>query len=431
MHPALKAESVITPSATVLPLQMKSMTQQLASWLVFGVALAGGALPSLRADLVLLQSDFDGGVRIFRDPLGATAHASEVFISNVGTPVGLLEDPAGNLYIAGGNDGTIYFVANALQPGPHSAVVFARDQGRSLGLALDGEGSLYVSDGFGGKINRFRNPLNPGPHVPEVFAAGLQAPEGLVFDAAGRLWEADADSGNINVFTDVAAAGLHQPTVFASGLPNVVHLVFDREGNLFVSCFDSDITRFDHATAPGPHPRTVIGTGLRDSDGLTLGPDGRLYVSDFWSGRVCVFAQPDSRSAQAPEIYAARQGTPSFLLFCDTAAPPPLPFTVARDVVPPTVASTDSGTPEVAPDEGGASLSGSSIDRPPVGSRSGTQGRAARPAPPNRRPPGPPPAESYDLTRNQDRVADHPAEADEDRPHRHRHHKHHPSATLP
>jgi sugar lactone lactonase YvrE len=67
------------------------------------------------------------------------------------------------------------------------------------GIALDEAGNLYVADGAAGIIYFF-NPSAKNPPIAAVFATGVPGTNGLAFDRRGNLWTGDGTTGQGRVW---------------------------------------------------------------------------------------------------------------------------------------------------------------------------------------------------------------------------------------
>jgi sugar lactone lactonase YvrE len=130
-----------------------------------------------------------------------------VFATGFNSPVGIVFDAAGNMYVAnrGGNSVTRV-------PASGSATAFATNLSLPTGLALDGLGKLFVANWGDNTIHR----IDPDGRPSILAGIGLNHPSGLTLDHAGNLIIANYDGSNIvrmnaQALTDVFVSGLPTP----------------------------------------------------------------------------------------------------------------------------------------------------------------------------------------------------------------------------
>lgn len=184
---------------------------------------------------------FNVGIVLFL-ACGASAHASNVYVSDFGNGTIVQFDSAGN------------------------ETVFASGLNNPAGLAFDGSGNLYVADSGEGTILRFN-----ASGTASIFASGLNDPTGLAFDNSGNLYVANVGSQTIEKF-DPTGSG----SVFASGLNywgGPAYLAFDDSGNLYASTVRT-IERF----GTGGNESTIFST-FNYVYGLAFDSSGNLFAS--------------------------------------------------------------------------------------------------------------------------------------------------------
>jgi sugar lactone lactonase YvrE len=116
---------------------------------------------------------------------------------------GLTGDNYGNLYTGGsGTPPCPVWQINLDKPTiltPVGFVVPASGNCGFLGIAFDEAGNLYVADGAAGTIYFF-NPNAKNPPTAAVFASGVPGTNGLAFDRHGNLWTSDGTTGQGRVW---------------------------------------------------------------------------------------------------------------------------------------------------------------------------------------------------------------------------------------
>jgi sugar lactone lactonase YvrE len=229
------------------------------------------------------------------------------------SPVGMVYDAGGTLYVANWSAGTVLRFA---PDGRRS--VFAEGLRGPSGLAISPAGDVYVASYSDDLVWRF----TPGGERT-VFVRGLATPAGLSFDARGRLLIANRRTHQILAAypdgkIDVAAEGLQTP-VGAVELPNGDLLVANIAGGIsLVSGSPRARTINTDLNSPGAGIvragvdaayvvdyggttvskvdrnglRTVIADGLSSPVGLALAPDGSLSVATWGANAVFRIARP-------------------------------------------------------------------------------------------------------------------------------------------
>jgi uncharacterized protein (TIGR03437 family) len=251
--------------------------------------------------------------------------------AQLNSPVDMLVDANGNLYIADQGNNRVRKVTPAGIIGTYAGTGIAGsagDGGSALsaqlnqpsGLAMDASGRLYVNEQKGARVRRI-TPASPGPLI-ETFvgngtggfqgdggpatSAQLDSPCGLAMDSAGNLYVADnGTSQRIRKITPggviaTLAGTLHfagdggPATAARLGFPQSV--AADSQGNLYIA--DTGNERIRVVGANGSIG-TYAGTGVRGStggpaaaatfnepSGIALDSAGNLYVADAASFRI-------------------------------------------------------------------------------------------------------------------------------------------------
>lgn len=261
----------------------------------------------------------------------ATGDGGLAVSASISDAMGLALDAAGNLYIA---DATNRRVRKIATGGMISTVAgvgvegFSGDGGpatqaqlgRPLGLALDGAGNLYIADSTNNRIRRVA--VNgtistvAGNGVPGFSGDGglavnaaIKTPTGVAVDKFGNVYIADADnnrirlispSGVISTFAGTGAGGFSGdggPAVSATlNIPYDVAL--DGKGNLYIAdAGNNRVRKVDPfgiiTTAAGTGTDGFAGDGgpaaqarLSFPWGLAADPAGNIYIADRVNSRI-------------------------------------------------------------------------------------------------------------------------------------------------
>ncbi len=225
------------------------------------------------------------------------------------TPIGIVFDTAGNLYIAES-------MTNRIRKVDTSGVIttfagtghygFGGDGGAAtaakfrnpLGMVFDTAGNLYVSDSLNNRVRK----IAPSGVITTVAGGGasdttgdgglatsaaLKRPYGLAFDAAGNLYIAESLAHRVRkvtpagIISTVAGAGWEgytgdggSATVATLYEPTAVTL--DAAGNLYIA--DSRNHAVRRVGTDGTI--TTAASGITFPYGIATGPDNGIYVSD-------------------------------------------------------------------------------------------------------------------------------------------------------
>jgi sugar lactone lactonase YvrE len=243
--------------------------------------------------------------------IGGAAASAEI-----GEPVAVTFDGAGNLYIADGEKYVVWMVSAttgeitivagngtfgyAGDGGPATAA----ELGGPDGLAVDKAGNLYIADGSSDRIRMVTAQTGvittiAGPGVYGTLGDGgpatsafLRGPGGIGFDSAGNLYIADSGNNRIRmiaaktgIISTVAGGGVSGllgdgGLATAATLSNPDDLALDSAADLYITDFyDGRVRRVDAATGL---ISTVAGNGVLGDNG-----DGGLATEaeiDSWRG---------------------------------------------------------------------------------------------------------------------------------------------------
>lgn len=236
-------------------------------------------------------------------------------------PLGIFVDPAGNVYVADGDNERIL----KFPPGSSSATdgitVAGGNGGGSAAnqlsgpdaLFVDAIGNLYVADTYNGRIQKF--PPGSGSATAGVTVAGGNGvgsaanqfePSGVCLDGFGNLYVTDYLNGRILKFppgstgatNGVIVAGGNGQGSAANQLAGAYSGILDGSGNIYVADQSNGrVQKFPPGSTSATNGITVaggngIGTAanqLYDPSCIFLDSRGNLYVDDMENARIQEF----------------------------------------------------------------------------------------------------------------------------------------------
>jgi uncharacterized protein (TIGR03437 family) len=265
--------------------------------------------------------------------LGSSGDGGPATAATLNTPVDLIVDRAGNLYIAEsannrvrrvGTDGRITTVAGTGKSdfGGDGGPAINAHLSSPFGLALDSAGNLYIADAGNARIRRVAAATGVITTVAGNGSVGfsgdggpatdaqLLGPTGVAVDAAGILYIVDqgnqrirkvAADGKISTIAGTGISGFNGdggPAVNTS-LSNPLHAAIDAMGDLYIA--DQGNNRIRKLTLSTGIITTVAGTGFAGSMGdggsplaaqlffptsVAFDQAGNLYIGDQANHRV-------------------------------------------------------------------------------------------------------------------------------------------------
>ena len=247
--------------------------------------------------------------------------------ASLNSPVGVVVDSAGNLYIADGNNGRIRRVSGGTitTVAGNGTSGFTGDGGSATGaslnfpagVALDSAGNLYIADQGNNRIRKVSNGTittvagngnagfsgDGGPAT----SASLNSPAGVAVDPTGNLYIADfanyrirkVSNGSITTFAGNGNSGFFGdggPATKAA-LSSPAGVALDSSGDLYIADLDNSVVR----EVSGGTITTVAGTGQRAFNGdggpalsaslylpfgVAVDSADNLYIADTFNYRI-------------------------------------------------------------------------------------------------------------------------------------------------
>lgn len=262
---------------------------------------------------------------------GFSGDGGAASLAQLNYPTGVLDDGAGNLYIADytnnrirqiDSGGTISTVAGTGTAGffGDGGAATAAELNAPVTVALDAGGNLYVADSANNRVRQ----IDTGGTIATVAgngttsdcgdggaatAAAMSYPNGVAVDGAGNLFVADTNNHRVRkvdgagTITTVAGSGTPGYTgdggaATAATLDTPYAVAVDGMGNLYVAEYGNDVIR---KVDSGGTISTMAGNGspgfsgdggaataaqLANPTGVILDGGGNLYIVDSYNQRV-------------------------------------------------------------------------------------------------------------------------------------------------
>ncbi len=207
------------------------------------------------------------------------------------SPTGVVQDPAGNLFVADSLTNSITkFAADGTQ------TVLATGLNNPQGLILDPNGNLYVANSGGNTVLK----ITPSGTQTTV-AAGLSNPQGLALDPMGNLLISNAGDNSI---AKVSTNGTKSVLV-SSGLNSPQGIALNANGDLLVADAGSNSII---QVSPDGTTSTLATNGISSPQDVALDSLGNLLVANGGTNSILKIA-PDGTVTTA----ASSLGSPQYL----------------------------------------------------------------------------------------------------------------------
>ncbi len=175
----------------------------------------------------------------------------------------IAQDPAGTLYISGGNDGTVYRVGAG-----GAEVFFKAGEPEIHALAVDRSGNVLAGASPGGRIYK----IAPNGKTAWTYDSGEKYIWALMFDREGALYAATGIDGRI---LKVDSEG-HGRVFFDSAETHIRSLLLDPKGDLIAG---SDGHGLVFRVSPKGEGFVLYDAPLAEVVALALGRDGTIYAA--------------------------------------------------------------------------------------------------------------------------------------------------------
>ncbi|MBD1392952.1 NHL domain-containing protein [Mucilaginibacter glaciei] len=267
---------------------------------------SGGAIPD--ATYKSVSTLAGNGLSGASDGIGAMA--------TFDSPIGIVSDKKGNVYVADSNNGRIRKVTidGTVTTLAGSVLGFADGTALSAkftpsGIALDAAGNLYVADKGNNRIRKI-TPAglvttlvgNGNPSSLDGFGitAGLRYPSSVTIDAAGNLFVVEAETLKIRKVTPdgrvttIVNSGLQNSSYTSGSVFETIGIVTDKSGNIYVTnqreikkiTAAGIISTFAGSSTLGHGDGLGTAATFYAPSGLAIDADDNIFVSDVNSIRM-------------------------------------------------------------------------------------------------------------------------------------------------
>ena len=255
--------------------------------------------------ITVYEGDATGNVSPVRTISGANTGLS--------SPVALVRDPAGPLYVTNyraPQSVTVYGAGATGNVLPVRTIIGSNTGiNGPYALGRDATGQLYVGNVQAQSITVFAADANGNASPVRTITGantGIVGPIGFAFDGAGQLYVTNGDANTIQVYAANADGNASPVRTIAgpnTGLNQPGGISIDATGQIYVTnAKGNSITVYAaNATGDATPVRTISGgsTGLSWPVGLTRDAAGKIYVVNYIGQRITVYA-PDATGNATP-----------------------------------------------------------------------------------------------------------------------------------
>lgn len=205
----------------------------------------------------------------------ALAADSTPAITGIQSPVGMVYDSQGNLYVAEWGAGRVS------KFDPQGKRTTVTDSMRSpSGLAFDDKGTLYVASYGDGNVYV----LEPTGKTRSI-ASGFSSPTGLLWDKDNTLLVANRNAGEVvRVFLD------GRKEIVSKGHKTPVGIAQTNDGTLYVSCYGGSVDHIENGKA-------VPLNSTLNTPGVGIIADGEAVLVVDYGGTTVERISPDGKAS--------------------------------------------------------------------------------------------------------------------------------------
>jgi sugar lactone lactonase YvrE len=203
------------------------------------------------------------------------------------TPMGIVVDPAGNVYIVDFDNNRIVEV-NALGV-PSVVAITGLNPALSspIGIAIDGSGNLYVADAGNNRVVEI-TPAGAGSAIgtPSIT---LSSPQGVALDQSGDIFIADSGNNRIVEVTSGGVASVLSITVSSGSatLSGPTGLAVDVTGKLYIADTDNNrIVTVVAGSTTGVVVSIIGGVTLSLPEAVAVDRMGNVIIADALNDRI-------------------------------------------------------------------------------------------------------------------------------------------------
>lgn len=204
---------------------------------------------------------------------GAASNTPNIVPSS---PNGIAIDPAGDVYLAFGENGLVKIAAGT---GVQTTIT-AKGLSTPAGIALDKAGNLFIADPHNNRVVE----LPAGGGKQKTVGSGLNSPYGVAVDALGNVFIADTENARV---VELPAGGGAQVTVPLTESNAPTGIAVDPQGDLYVVYpGDTHVVELPWTGSKWGAQITVPFTGLVNPWAVAADSAGDVFVADLGAADV-------------------------------------------------------------------------------------------------------------------------------------------------